>query len=294
MKLRPKVALYGLGNMGFPIAQRLAATYELRVSDLDAAAVARARHQFGAAAIERAEDVADCEVVVFSLPGPQVSRAVLEGIAGHLPEGATVIETSTVNPADIHACARLLKPFGIRVLDASVLAGVAQMQSGDATLAIGGDADAIDAVRGVLNAISTKQVVFGPLGAGAAAKVINNAVAHAVMVVVAEAGSMAKAAGVDIQQLVAMLSDSKMGIQRPLTYRYAERIRNGDYDGGMPLDAARKDSVLALQLAQELGVPLFAILGSHAVYEMGVAAGHGRDDYAAIAKLWDGWGKPTV
>ena len=289
-----KVAVYGLGNMGFPLAARVAKAFEVYVADLDTDAVARGREQFGAIAIERPEDIADCEVVVLSLPGPQVSRAVLSSIAAHLPRGATVIETSTVNPVDVHACARQLEPHGIRLLDASVLAGVAQMQSGEATLAIGGDAADVARVKGVLDAIAQRQVVFGPLGAGAAAKVINNAVAHAVMVVVAEAGSMAKAAGVDIDQLVAMLSDSKMGIHRPLTYRYAERVRNGDYAGGMPLDAARKDSVLALQLAQDLGVPIFAILGSHAVYEMGVAAGHGRDDYAAIAKLWDSWGKPAV
>ena len=85
-----------------------------------------------------------------------------------------------------------------------------------------------------------------------------------------------------------------MGLHRPLTYRYAERIRQGDYAGGMPLDAARKDSVLALQLAQTLGVPLFAIQGSHSVYDIAAAAGYGRDDYAAVAKLWADWGRPTV
>jgi 3-hydroxyisobutyrate dehydrogenase len=85
-----------------------------------------------------------------------------------------------------------------------------------------------------------------------------------------------------------------MGLHRPLTYRYAERIAKGDYAGGMPLDAARKDSVLALQLAQTLGVPLFAIQGSHSVYDMAAAAGYGREDYAAVAKLWADWGCPTV
>jgi len=62
----------------------------------------------------------------------------------------------------------------------------------------------------------------------------------------------------------------------------------------MPLDAARKDSVLALELAQSLGVPLFAIQGSHTVYEIAASAGYGRDDYAAVAKLWADWGRPTV
>ena len=114
------------------------------------------------------------------------------------------------------------------------------------------------------------------------------------MIVVAEAGSLATAAGVDHRKLIAVLSDAQMGLHRPLTHRYAERIANDDYAGGMPLDAARKDSVLALALAQSLGVPLFAIQGSHTVYEMAASAGYGRDDYAAVAKLWADWGRPTV
>src|SRR6218665_3494916 len=118
------------------------------------------------------------------------------------------------------------------------------MAAGSATLALGGKPDAI----------ASRQIHFGALGAGAAAKVINNAVAHAVMVVVAEAGAMATAAGVGCEQLIPLLSDPRMGLHRPLTYRYAQRVVKGDYTGGMPLDAARKDSTLALQLAQTLGV----------------------------------------
>ena len=165
------------------------------------------------------------------------------------------------------------------------------MAAGTATLLLGGTADAIESARPVLDAIAEKQIHFGTLGTGAAAKVINNAVAHAVMVVIAEAGAMATATGVDTDRLAGLLSDAQMGLHRPLTHRYAERIVKDDYEGGMPLAAARKDSELALALAHETGVPLFAIQASHTVYEMGVGAGHGRDDYAAVAKLWAGWGK---
>ncbi|WP_353234826.1 NAD(P)-dependent oxidoreductase [Diaphorobacter ruginosibacter] len=288
------VAIYGLGNMGFPLAQRVGAHFPTQVFDLDAQALARAGKEFGAAAITAPEDLKATRTVVLCLPTPAISMAVLAQIAPHLPTDAVVIETSTVNPEHVHAEQKLLSPFGIEVIDASIMAGVGQMVAGSASLALGGSQPAIARVQGVLDAIAGKQVYFGPLGAGAAAKVINNAVAHAVMVVVAEAGAMATAAGVDCQKLIALLSDAQMGLHRPLTYRYADRIVNGDYAGGMPLEAARKDSVLALQLAQTLGVPLFAIQGSHSVYDMGMAAGYGRDDYAAVAKLWADWNCPAV
>ena len=294
MSKLPKVAIYGLGNMGFPVAQRIGSQFSTQVFDLDQAALQRAHAGFGATAIESPADLANNQIVVLCLPTPTTSQAVLTQIAPHLPKGSVVLETSTVNPEHIHAAQKLLTPYGIDMVDASIMAGVSQMEAGSASLALGGSQDAIRKAQPVLNAIATKQTYFGESGAGAAAKVINNAVAHAVMVVVAEAGALATASGVSCEKLIALLSDKQMGLHRPLTYRYAERIVQDDYAGGMPLDAARKDSVLALQLAQTLGVPLFAIQGAHSVYDMAAAAGYGRDDYAAVAKLWADWGCPTV
>lgn len=288
------VAIYGLGNMGFPLAERIGRNFSTQVFDLDEKNLKRAEATFGAKPIRSPHDIKDTSTVVLCLPSPSISLETLQTIAPHLPKDAVVVETSTVNPEHIEAEDRLLREYGVNVIDASILAGISQMVAGTASLALGGAAETIARVRPVLNAIAEKQIHFGALGAGAAAKVINNAVAHAVMVVVAEAGALATAAGVGTDKLIALLSDPQMGLHRPLTYRYAERIVNDDYEGGMPLDAARKDSVLALALAQKLGVPLFAIQGSHSVYDIALAAGYGRNDYAAVAKVWADWGCPTV
>lgn len=288
------VAVYGLGNMGYLVAQRVAKQFKVKVADLDTVQVQNARAAFAAIPIVDTQDVADVRTVVLCLPTPAASRHVLGQIAPHLPPDAIVIETSTVNPDDIHTCQQLLTPFGLRIIDASILAGVSQMEAGTATLLLGGEKEDISAVQAVLDAIAEKQIHFGPLATGAAAKVINNAVAHAVMVVVAEAGALATATGVDCDKLISLLADPQMGLHRPLTHRYAERVVSGNYEGGMPLDAARKDSTLVLELAQSQGVPLFAIQGSHSAYEIASAAGYGREDYAAVAKVWADWGKPTV
>lgn len=294
MQQTPMVAMYGLGNMGLPMAQHLAKRFDVRVSDPNGAQVTRASQAFGAQALDPVKDLAACGWVVLCLADPAISRLIVQRICPHLKAGTVIIETSTVNPEDIHACAEIAAAHGVDLIDASILAGVPHMVAGHATLAVGGSPAVIAKAQPVLDAMSAKQILFGGLGAGAAAKVINNAVAHAVMVVVAEAGAMATAAGVDIDKLIGILSDEKIGLHRPLTYRYAERILNDDFAGGMPLDAARKDSVLALALAQKLGVPLFATLSSHTVYEMAASMGYGREDYAVIAKLWARWGKPTV
>ena len=288
-----KVALYGLGNMGYILAQRMARQFDLYAFDLNEPCLAQAQRELGAIPVIGPEDITDCRFVVLCLPHPSASLAVIETILPHLRKDAIIIETSTVNPSDMKGYAALLKGHGAQIIDASILAGISQMAAGSATLLLGGTADAIESAKPVLDTIAEKQMHFGALGTGAAAKVINNAVAHAVMVVIAEAGAMATATGVDTDRLVGLLSDAQMGLHRPLTHRYVERIMKDDYEGGMPLSAARKDSELALALAHETSVPLFAIQASHSVYEMGVSAGYGRDDYAAIAKLWAGWGKPA-
>jgi len=210
-------------------------------------------------------------------------------IAPLMGDGGLIIETSTVNPADVQALAGAAEPHGVRVIDAAILSGVAQMYKGTSALLIGGDDADVAAARPVLDALAVRQKHFGPLGAGMAAKVVNNAVAHAVMVVLVEAGAMAKATGVSGQDLVDLLTGEDAGLTRPLTHRFAERIMRGAYDGGMPTEAARKDSTLALELAQHTGVPLFAIQAAHTVYELGVNDGLGRDDYASIARLWERW-----
>lgn len=289
-----QVALYGLGNMGYLVGQRLAAKFSLLASDLDSSALEKAAAQYQAKPITDVSQLEHCDVVVLCLPSPAASHGVLRQIAPHLRKDCIVVETSTVNPSDIHHSLSILAPYGVRLIDASIMAGVSQMANGTAMLLVGGDESDVDQVRSVLDAIAVKSIHFGPAGAGAAAKVINNAVAHAVMVVVVEAGAMATAAGLDCNKLVELLSDKQLGLHRPLTHRYAERIMSDNYAGGMPLEAARKDSVLALELAQSLQVPIFAIQGAHSVYEIAQAAGYGREDYAAIAKIWADWGKPAV
>jgi 3-hydroxyisobutyrate dehydrogenase-like beta-hydroxyacid dehydrogenase len=87
-----------------------------------------------------------------------------------------------------------------------------------------------------------------------------------------------------MQTLVDILKRDE-GLIRPLTHRVQERIMQGNYTGGMSVANARKDSALALETAQDLGIPLYAITP----YEIAAALGMGHLDYAALATLWEQW-----
>ncbi|GAA4903151.1 NAD(P)-dependent oxidoreductase [Streptomonospora salina] len=289
-----QVALCGLGNMGSAIAGRLTdAGLPALVFDLDAERTRRAAEASGAAAAASVAELATADVVLLSLPTPKASLEVVAELAPLMRADGVIAETSTVNPPDMAAAGEVCAPHGVGIIDAAILSGVSQMRCGAAALLVGGEDRHVRKAEPVLDAISGSIRRFGPLGSGMSAKVLNNAVAHAVMVVLSEAGALAAATGVSGTALAELLGGADAGLTRPLTHRFVERILRAEYEGGMPTEAARKDSALVLDLAQQTNVPLFALQSTHTVYELGLAQGLGRYDYSAIATLWEQWtGRP--
>lgn len=284
------IAVVGLGQMGLPIATRLAASFDVLAFDISNERRTLAAEHRRITTTDDLTQLGSSTTVVLSLPNPSISRSVLSQLAPQLTPGTVVVETSTVLPDDVREWQRLLEPVGARVVDAAVLSGVAQMEQGKATLLVGGDTSDLGGVSAVLAAIGGAGVQrFGPLGAGMAAKVVNNGVAHAVMVVLVEAFAMARAEGVALEDIAAMLDREDGGLQRPLNHRIMQRMASADFEGGMPLEAARKDSTLALAMAQRSGTPLFATQAAQTVYDIASGAGLGRADYSSVAKLWEEW-----
>jgi 3-hydroxyisobutyrate dehydrogenase-like beta-hydroxyacid dehydrogenase len=284
-----RVGLIGLGNMGSALATRLVARFEVVGFDVDPAR-ARPAAEVGVAVVQGVEAVADASTVaVLSLPRPAASHEVVESLSDRWRTGGLVIETSTVSPDDARRAAAVCAAAGSGYVDAAILSGVGPVAAGTTTLLVGGAAEVLDRAGPVLAAITDDQRHLGEVGAGMAAKVINNAVAHAVYVVLSEAVALGKANGIALATIVELLSEPGGGLIRPLTHRIGERLAAEDFDGGMPVDAARKDSELALRLAQASRTPLFAIQSAHTVYEIAEAAGLARSDYAVVATLWDRW-----
>ena len=302
MNERAAVGLLGLGNMGAAIAHRLVAHFAVVGFDPDDDRRREAAAR-GVTMVDSVEEVAAAaRVVVLSLPRPAISLDATRRLttvwgtttvatapagtatagvatsgaatagtatAGAATAGGTggaIVETSTVTPNDAKEAAGVCSATGCHYVDAAILSGVGPVTEGRTSLLVGGATASIALVQPVLDAITPTQRHLGDVGAGMAAKVINNAVAHAVYVVLSEAVAMGRANGIELATIVDMFSDPEGGLIRPLTHRIAERVAMGDYDGGMPVDAARKDSELALQLAQSSRIPLFAIQAAHSVY----------------------------
>jgi len=175
-----------------------------------------------------------------------------------------------------------------------VLSGVAAMDSGRAQLLVGGAIDAIERGRPWLTCMSESFCQLDDPAQAMALKVVLNAVGHTLMVTLLEGAAMSACTGVDVATLVALLTDPLSSMSKALTHRLAQRVPQGDYHGGMSVRSVRKDNRLALEMAMDLGVPLFTIQASQTVYEIAARGAHADDDYSAIANLWEQWGTPVA
>ena len=282
------IGMIGLGNAGSALAAALSGEWPLVGYDRDP----NRRQAVAGLAIECVDSVvhvaARARRVILSLPAPEISQAVVtELLAGErVPD--LIIETSTVTPKDAQILDGLCRARQVRFVDAAIASGVAAMAAGQVTFLVGGEAADVAQARPVLAPMAKQIMHLGPVGTGMGAKVVNNAVMHAVMVVLIEAAALAAKLAIPMPTLVDLLQGEE-GLKRPLTHRVCERMMQGHYDGGMSVLNARKDSTLALDIAQQLGVPLYAIQASHTPYEIAAASGLENLDYAALATLWEQW-----
>lgn len=282
------VGIVGLGNAGSALATALSGQMPLVGYDIDPAR-RQAVHDLAIECVESVAAVAArAKAVVLSLPKPDISKAVTAELLSAKTKPDLIIETSTITPTvaqDLHAMCQAQQ---VSFVDAAIAGGVAGMAAGTTTFLVGGSAADFAKAQPVLEAMSETIMHLGPVGTGMGAKVVNNAVMHAVMVVLIEAGAMATKLGIPMETLVDILRREE-GLMRPLTHRVEERMMQAHYQGGMSVSNARKDSMLALEMAQELGVPLYAIQASHTPYEIAESSGMGSLDYAALARLWEAW-----
>ncbi len=282
------VGVIGLGNAGLALATPLLRKFDVVGYDRDPER-ARLAQEIGLRVAENAINISrDCEIILLSLPTPAASLAAARELAQGDLQGRLVIETSTVGPHDVDALGALLAPYGAALVDSAIIGGIHKLAEGKTTFLVGASARDYKRAQPVLKTAAEDIFHLGEVGSGMRAKLVNNAIAHTTMVMLMEGAALAAKAGVPIDVFYTLMR-RESGLMRPLTHRFGERIRQQNFEGGMPTANARKDSSLALELGRDLGVPLFTLQASHAVYEIACSHGLGRYDYSSISKLWEGW-----
>jgi 3-hydroxyisobutyrate dehydrogenase len=255
-----RVGFIGLGNMGAPMAGFvLDARLDLVVHDLrkEAAAPLLVR---GASWADSAQAVAAaCDVVGVCVPGPPEMRAVILGPRGVL-EGArpdaVVIDHTTNSPAVVREVGAALQARGAHLLDAPLDGGREGALEGALTLFVGGDETILRRVRPVLDTFSRSVVWTGGLGTGSVTKIVHNALAMSIDLLLAECLTLGAKAGVAVPRLVeAFREGCIVGQNMTFTKRMPATLFRGDFAARFALALAHKDFGLAAELAARHGVP---------------------------------------
>lgn len=195
------------------------------------------------------------DVLILSLPKAAIVEAVMADIKDAIQPNAVILDTSTSEPATSQAMAALGAAQGFAFVDGPVSGGPAAANAGTMTMLLGGVAPAIERLRPVLDIITAKTIVVGGSGSGHAAKIANNMLCAANLVLVGEALRLGEAAGVTPEALLEGINagSGRSGVSE---VNFPKWILNDAFDSGFTMGLMRKDVGLALDLAKGSGVDL--------------------------------------
>jgi 3-hydroxyisobutyrate dehydrogenase-like beta-hydroxyacid dehydrogenase len=283
-----RVAFFGLGKMGEPMAGNLlAAGHEVVVKahrdrgPVERLVAAGAREVATPAAAASRTDVA----ITIVPTAAEVEELIFgpAGLAEAMKPNYTIIEMSTSYPPDTRRIAARVQAAGGRFLDAPVTGGPKGAREATLTIMVGGDASVLADVQPLLQAMGNHVFHFGAIGAGHTAKLVQNMIGIIANAGIAEGFALAAAAGLDVSQLFQMLASSTSN--SPALQHMIPKVFARDFDNvGFRLDLSYKDIRQATALARELAIPLLAANGAVELMQLARAAGYGHQDSTAIVR----------
>jgi 3-hydroxyisobutyrate dehydrogenase/2-hydroxy-3-oxopropionate reductase len=279
------VAVVGLGAMGSRIARRLRdAGHDVAVWNRSPAPMDNLVELGATAAASPADAARRSEVVLTMLADPAALQAVTEapgGIIEGATDGLTLIEMSTVGPAAIARLASVLPP-AVDFLDAPVLGSLSEVEAGKLRVFVGGAEPLVERWTPLLSALGSPLHV-GPLGSGAAAKLVANTTLFGTLGVLGEALALAQGLGLSSETAFEVLAATPIAAQAE---RRREAIESGEFPPRFKLSLARKDADLVAQAAEEAGVEMRVTEAARAWLAEAEADGWGDLDYsAALARM---------
>ena len=282
------VGFIGLGAMGRHMTRHLqAAGHTMTVHDIRREA-ATPFLEAGANWGDTPQKVAQASEVVFtSLPGPVEVEAVTlgpEGIAAGASSGQVYVDLSTNSPVLTRRLHAELAAMGIRMLDCPVSGGTIGAEEATLALLVGGDRELYEEMLPVLSAIGDKPFYCGTAGAGQVCKLVNNYITLSLQPLLAEAFSIGVKAGVDAGTLFEAVSRST-GNTRSMQWRYPPALLKGNFAPTFTVDLVRKDLGLAIELAEQFGVPLQLGPLAYKEYDEMSKGGRGGLDTSSVALL---------
>ena len=283
------IAVIGLGSMGSGMARALlAAGHRVHGLDPDGARVAALAAQGGA---EGPPAAGECAIAVCVVLNAEQTRAALfggdrgDGFARRMAPGGVIVSCATVPPAFAREMAAEAEALGLPYLDAPISGGAAKAADGRLSIMASGSEEAFERARPALDALAETVHDLGrEAGAGSAMKAVNQLLAGVHIAAMGEALALALTQGLDLGRAVEVIGASA-GASWMFENR-APHVVEGDYAPRSAVDIWPKDLGIVAGVAEAAGLPVPVTRAALERFRAASEAGLGREDDAAVTKLY--------
>jgi 3-hydroxyisobutyrate dehydrogenase-like beta-hydroxyacid dehydrogenase len=292
----PSIGFIGVGNMGLPMATRLIdAGHDLIVFDLRPQALEPLVAKGAKAASSPAGVASQTEIVLASLPRPDIVRAVALGENG-VAAGSRrriFVDLSTTGPRTARDIAAELEARGVVALDAPVSGGVAGAVNGTLAVMASGPGVAFAEVRPLLEAIGKVFHVGTEPGLGQTMKLVNNLLSATAIAATSEAMVLGVKAGLDPAIMLDVINAGS-GRNTASTDKFPRSVLPRTFKHGFSLSLMCKDLSLCLAEAEGLEVPMWVGNAVKQLWLQAQALGGPDQDFTEIVKMVEDWAGVTV
>ena len=220
---------------------------------------------------------ASCDIVLICVTGSPQVEAVVAGQDGLLSKpkaGLIIVDCSTSEPHSTTHLRELAHSKGVVFVDAPLARSPVEAEAGRLNIMVGATQAAFAKIEPVLKCYAENVFHVGEPGAGHAIKLLNNFIGQAIVAATAEAFAVGKRAGIDLKQLVSLIS---AGPVNSGLFQAVSKTLDGDMDGlKFELDNARKDVRYYTHLAEGMSVPTMMGEAVHQSLSMASALGFGK------------------
>ncbi len=283
-----KVAFLGLGVMGYPMAGHLAAAgHDVTVYNRTAAKAEAWAKQHGGAAAPTPRQAAQGAEIVFACVGNDDDlRSVIlgnDGAFAGMGQGTILVDNTTASAEVARELAAEGQGRGIAFIDAPVSGGQAGAENGQLTVMCGGEAEAFERARPVIDAFARAVTLMGPVGAGQLTKMVNQVCIAGLLQGLAEGMNFGLKAGLDMDRVIDVIG--KGAAQSWQMDNRAATMCQGKFDFGFAVDWMRKDLAICLAEAKTNGarLPVTALVDQF--YAQVQARGGRRWDTSSLMHL---------
>ncbi len=286
-----RVGVVGIGNMGSGLAKNLMASgytttgFDLIPERMQAFADMGGIATEGQVAVGQNSDA----VFVMVMNGDQAKSIILgdDGLINHMPPGGVILLTATIKPSEAVEIGEAMQGSGIHLIDSPVSGGYPGAQSGTLTLMAAGMPEVLDQYVAVMQAVSaTIHRVGTSAGQGQTVKACLQSLIGSIFSATFEAAVLAAKAGVSGEVLHNVVSTSSAGCGVANTA--LENIIDRRFEGtGSHINTMHKDLTIALNLGEQLGVPLHTAATAMQLFHAGKTKYPNGDNWVVTRVLED-------